>query len=232
MLNARDQSILEHIALYRVSIRRAISLACLGGRDCGQIIQDLLTDGYVTSEQTLAQRRSCYRLTRKATEHLGLPESMARIDAGKALHVNLAILCRCILQEPQPAQPQSRRLSLAELESLFPEQIPEAAHIIESSPAGNRVMRVYVPGADTKTKAIAHWIRGMLAKSNANPILRPWIEQRKYGIAILVHTEGRRARLSRLLRTGGAAGTHNAAPQAEAVFSVHCVPNLMTDTLP
>lgn len=230
MLSNRDQSILEHIGLYRVSIRRAISKACMGGRDCGSVIHDLCERGFLSKAQVLAQRRTCYRLTRKATEYLGLPESVAREDAGQALHINLAILWHCVLTELPPGE-ERRRLSQVELESFFPERTPDAPHTINAIDGRHRIMRIYVPGAGTKTKAIKGWVRQVLESSAAHPALHEWQERRQYGFAILVHTEGRRARLSKLLRSGGEAGNLNADPQAEAGFSVHCVPDLITDRL-
>ena len=70
-MQTRDEGILRHIALYRVSIRAVIERLFFEGRSCDDVISRLVNTEKVLTVQRLPNRISYYRLSLSAARARG-----------------------------------------------------------------------------------------------------------------------------------------------------------------
>lgn len=217
-MEERDRKILQHIGLYRISLRPVLERLFFGERSSGNVLQRLRDDGYILAGK-LPGRVSYYRLSPKGTEVLELPMSRAAAFGAQALQTHLAILWFCCMGEKRRF-----RTDAAGLRKLFPENPPKGDHCAEHGER-MRLYQVYVPGPDTPVRRIVREVRQRFYEARLGAQLNRWIDARLYGFAVLVDFDERR----KAVRTALKNAPENEAPLiAQAYFRVEAVPGIRT----
>lgn len=194
----REEKLLHHIGLYRLSLRRIIERQFFDGGNSGNVIQRLLEDGRIQArDKGFRGRLSYYQLTLPEARRRGLPEERAASFGPQALHTHLAILWFCCASEVR-----RRRLEDLELEKLFDKAPPGVAH---SAEAGRDpcVFRIHTVGPKTKIADLIKRLRGAVAAAPATPTVADWTQKRKYGFAVLAESDARCEAIRRSLQKSG-----------------------------
>lgn len=187
----RDQQILRHLALYRISFRAILSRRFFDGRNPGNVIARLLADGRMQSRAGLPGRVRYYQLTIAEAERLGVPMGRARAPKPQALLTHLAVVWHCCMD---PDVEGRRRLDREEMAKLFGARPPRGTHVMQSG-AQPKVYRALVPGAGRSARSTFRAIRKRVRAARKSQALGPWIRNGHYAFLVLVVGESRRQRL-------------------------------------
>lgn len=217
-MNDRHVQFLRHVGLYRLSVRSVLQRQAFGGKTIGNVIQTLRREGLIVARRGLGGTLSYYQLTREGTVLVGLPEDRSKPFGSQALHSHLAILAFCCLNSTPRLRLESQALA-----SLFPEAPPPGDHCIEKGKV-TRLYRVYAPGAATSMRAIRARVHELLEEAGQDPKLADWMEQRRYGFAVLVDSPERRAEVWDFVRGKERRETDSLAPMSATHFAVESVP--------
>ena len=217
-MEERDRKILQHIGLYRVSLRPVLERLFFAGRSSGNVVQRLRDAGYVVAAR-LPGRVRYYRLSVQGAEFLQLPLSRAVAFGAQALQTHLAILWFCCMGEKRRFRTDAEALS-----KLFPEDPPKGDHCAEPGER-MRLYQVYVPGPDTPVRRIVREVRKRFYDARLDIQMNRWIDGRLYAFAILVDSDERR----KAVRTALKNAPENEEPLiAQAYFRVDAVPGIRT----
>lgn len=190
----RERRLLDHIGLYRLSLRTIIEGRFFDGANAGNVIQRLLRDERIQArEQGFRGRLRYYQLTLPEARRRNLPEERAGALGAQALHTHLGILWFCCATD----RPR-RRLEDPELERLFGVVPSGVGHCAEAG-KDPCVYRMHVVGPKTKIADLIKRLRSRAGAEPASPALAQWIRQRKYGIAILAESPARCEAIRRAL---------------------------------
>jgi hypothetical protein len=183
----RDHDILDHLGLYRLSLRAIIARLFFAGGNPGNVIHRLRDRGEIV-ERRLAGRLNYYQISAKAARARGLPLKRARpfSNRNQAFHTHLAALWFCCIGTTRRI-----RLERKDLVQLFPGEIAEGPlppHCLERG-TSYRLYRLFVVAPDSDTTHLAgrlhRYLEGMLKR----PQMGEWIRGRQYGFAILATNE-------------------------------------------
>jgi hypothetical protein len=221
-MEQRDKDILDHVGLYRVSLRIVIERQFFAGRSSANVLKRLRDEGLLRSRSGLPGGLSYYQLSASGAALLGLPLSRARPLAPQALHANLALLWFCCL-----GRRARRRIEESALSALFDEELPQGYHCIEEG-APLRLYRVYAPGPHTKSRSVTRRLTEHLAAAWHKPTVRQWISLRQYAFAVLVETEGKRQSIERTVRGKARAGSDDLPLIEQAHVICETIPGLRT----
>lgn len=214
MASARDEAILRHIGLYRVTLRAVLGEVFFSGGNPANVIQRLVDEKLIVPRPGLPGGVSYYQLTRDGARHR-VPLARADTFKPRALLVHLAILWFCCMETPRRV-----RLEDEHLERLFGAARPKAPqkpHCLEEGEGRKRLLRLYVPGRRSTNSSVLKLIRAGLEEVGRRRELSEWQRSRSYGFAILVDMEERKQALIRKIRETGIL--------SEAFVSVHRVPS-------
>jgi len=193
---ARDDEVLKHIGLYRVSLRAVIEDLYFDGRTCDHVIQRLLDEGRISAFSGLPGSLSYYQLTLSEARRRLLPDDRTRPHKPAALRRALAVLWYCCT-----AQQRRLRLERHQLGTLFGRGggfgRPHVAEL--ASDNSSRVYRVFAPGDGALDGRLVKTLRREAAAAAAHARLGAWVQAGTFGFAVLVPSEGRRRRLAVLL---------------------------------
>lgn len=181
----RDDRILAHVGLYRVTFRRILARIFFDGREkaCQNVVDRLLQEGSLCDVQLGGSALKYYQLSPGEAAKRGI-RHRARSLGGRALSEAIGVLWFCTILA------QRYRLERKELCSVLGPAAPQGTHCAEpGNPA--RIYRIYLPGPWTKPAAIAASLDEIIASAKQTPVLSGWITNRLYGIAVLVPTEAR-----------------------------------------
>lgn len=218
-MNERHVQLLRHVGLYRVSIRGVLARQSFGGKTVGNAIQTVRREGLMVAHRGLGGTLSYYQLTRDGASLLGLPEDRARPFGAQALHTHLAIVAFCCLNGSARI-----RLDAQTLGALFPDNThPAGDHCLEKGKV-TRLYRVYVPGAATSMRSIRARVHELLDEAGSQPKLSEWMEQRRYGLAVLVDSPGRRADVWNFVRGKNQPESETPTPMSVTHLVVESVP--------
>ena len=164
---SRDDLVLDAIERVGLGVRELLRHA-LGGVDPNNIVHRLVAKNRITSIQgALPQNRAYY-----------LPRGEKPLGS-VALSHRLALACFVQL----PSRSTRIPLKRAELRSIFGDQTPPGAHVLQTGPADRpRVMLVYTPD----TELIAEGILRVADRASAFPKVAEAMKSKDYGIAVLV----------------------------------------------
>ncbi len=199
MLTERDEDILWHVGLYRLTLRPVLAEA-FGLATPGNVLSRLRRAKLLRERTGLPGGVSYYQLT-EASAAGRVPLDRTN-DLGHALPLHLAVLWWCHF-----AKHPKRRLEVHELEELFGDNVrfpPQIPHCVDRNVPGakrRRVWRVYVPGPSTTPSKVVRAIRQDIAHAEeAGGKLEHWLkETRTYAFAVLVDSEPRRRQLRQIL---------------------------------
>ncbi|GMV26709.1 MAG: hypothetical protein AMXMBFR58_27400 [Phycisphaerae bacterium] len=186
----RDERILAHIGLYRVSFRSVISSLFFGGRTPGNVLHRLIAEGRIQSRAGLPNRVRYYQLTPTEAERRGLPVGRSRPPKPQALQTHLAVLWHCCVRT---GGPQRRRLDTGDLTTLFGAAFPPGVYVIEAGKQP-RVYRVQVVGPGVRVGRSAKVLRRRIDSLRRHSLIGPWIRNRQFGFLILTDSEAKCAR--------------------------------------
>ena len=200
MVTPRDEEILAHIGLYRITIREAVS-AAFGLRNPGTVLQRLRADGLVIQHDGLPGKVSYYQLTaRGACDRV--PLERARPLGPPALRQHLAILWFAHLTE----RPR-RRLEECNVRELFGSDGPSARQVgycVETDGDARRLLRIHVPGESVPAARVVKALRELIVDlEQRGAEVRSWLLARSLGIAVLADTPERTTILRSALATSG-----------------------------
>ncbi len=194
----REERLLAHIGLYRLSLRTIIERRFFEGGNAGNVTQRLLHDGRIQArDQGFHGRLRYYQLTLGEARRRSLPEERAGAFGGQALHTHLGLLWFCCASD----RPR-RRLEDEELNKLFAMVPPGVGHCAEGG-KDPCIYRMHVVGAKTKIADLIRRLRSRTLVEPPNPALAAWMRQRKYGIAILAESSARCEAIRRALHRAG-----------------------------
>ena len=198
MKNAsRDEAILRHLGLYRISIRSVLSRLFFAGRDPGNVLQRLRAAGLV---QEWPKRRasdararagfltglSYYQLT--VAGALGrVPLTRAAPLNTRALHKHFAVLWFCAM-----AGAARTRLEPSTLTRLFGGEMPprvlaQVPHCLEEREGTRRIHRLYVPSPTANPRTVLRRLDADLTEARGTPgKLTDWIRTGTYALSVLV----------------------------------------------
>jgi hypothetical protein len=200
-MTTRDEAILGHIGLYRLTLRATLErLFFGGGRDaCDNVLRRLAAEGRLRPVSGLPGRVSYYQLTAAEAGRRGLPANRAATLRPQALQLHLAVLWFCCMT-PSPRV----RLEPAELRTLEPAIPfwPQLAHCVEGG-AFPRVYRVEVLGPRARTGDLIARTRRRLAQALAVPELAPLVRHGRYAVAVLTGEDARRPAVEAALERRG-----------------------------
>lgn len=217
----RHLAILRHVALYRLTFRRAVYRAVSAVPDestAGTALSRLVFDGMLVShdkanKEALPGGTTYYTLSARGAKTAGVPAN--RSDPFKeALYDHLAALWFCCLSGDR-----RYRLEPAELEELLGGDAPRhnTTHCVAAEPVGHRLYRLYRTGTDAASAV--KQVREYVEEECKKPSLRDWIRTREYGFAILSETP----EMCRQLRTLIQKGTGGERPLIEDAHVVAAV---------
>lgn len=185
-MNARDERILRHIGLYRLSLRATLSRCFFHGGNPGNVIQRLRQDGYIQERRGLHGRLSYYQLTPKGATAVVVSPKRAKVLGTQAVHTHLGVLWFCCMSHVQ-----RQRLERAQVDQLFPDEVadgPFPPHCLESG-ARYRLYRVFVVGPNAETANFVGRLRRYLSEILEKPAMARWVRSRQFAFALV--TENR-----------------------------------------
>ena len=182
----RDDRILDHIGLYRLSIRPIIERLFFDEKNCGNVIQRLLDQNRIQSREGLPRRMRYYQLSPNEAKSRGIPVHRTQPFGSQALNHHLAVLWFCNMG----SQPR-HLLEKQEQEKRFPEDLPAGAYCIERSPDGHRLYRFKIGSSDTDDTSLIRWLRHEITASSKSEALMQPMKTRQFGFGVLVDTTTR-----------------------------------------
>lgn len=197
---SRDDRILQHIGLYRVTLRPILAHAFFEGRNPGNVIQRLVAEGRIQQRGGLPGRLSYYQLTIAEARARGLPEARARPPRGQAFAAHLGALWHCLI-----SQTSRRRLENHELHQLFRVRVPGGPHCIEVG-TNPKIVRLQNIAPQASLPTAVRMLRRRIERLRESTVLGPWVRNRQYCIAMLADDPGRVERLRRTLHEQGLTG--------------------------
>lgn len=193
----RDERILKHIGLYRVSLRGVIEELFFAGESCDHVIERLLADGRIkVIKHGLPDNLSYYQLVERELRARGMPKHRAD-PRGDRLEEDLAVLWfSCMGPKPRP------RIERNPLKQVFGRGPGMGSpHCREKVSADQQVVyRIRLAGPETDDGRLLRDIEFGIESGLTHPLLAPYILEKLYGFTILVDNPDRVERLSRLLK--------------------------------
>ena len=215
-MEPRDERILKHIALYRISIRAVIEHLFFEGKSCDDVINRLASKEKMLNIFKLPNRVSYYRLSLTAARSRGVQENRASTNGVQTRSIRraLAMLWFCCMGER--LRYRIERNTLAQLFGRAQGMgIPHCWEPIDE--IKRLIYRVYTPGPNTPPDDTVRTLRLDAERAIADRKLAPLVVARRYVFAVLVENVDRRMTLSKQL--------NNAGPLQVPVV-VHVVPNV------
>ncbi len=187
----RDERILRHIGLYRVSLRGVIEELFFDGESSDHVLQRLQETGRIRAIKGLPDNLSYYQLTRPEARSRGIPKHRAD-SRGERLAEDLAVLWfSCMGPRPRP------RLERKPLDKVFGrgpgmgkphcrEKLSETEQVI---------YRVRLAGPDTDDGRLLRDLEWWFRAGLAHPKQSPYFLENLLGFAVLVEHPDRVAKL-------------------------------------
>lgn len=206
----RDNSLCQHIALYRIGILPLLEKHFGGHGNIGNAVRRLSeSNSAKPKEPPLLQRfskalpkgRSYSQLTNAGCRRFGVSSALAAPLGKAALDQATAVAFACAFQEPE-----CHRVTRNELLPLLGSDTPSenVVHLLSASSEADeapRILRVYHATSDIQT-ATTHITR-LVEMGLSRKTLAEWISHRRYGFAILCPTQQAVSAMATLLDSSG-----------------------------
>ena len=200
-LDPSGRAALAFMARYRVATRPALATVVPDEVSLDRLLRSLLDARLVCTNRSLAQQRSVYQLTRRGTSGVGVSVALARRVGSQALIKHLAILCLCLETSGERV-----RLDGDETRRVLGTPAPEGVHVLAPESGQLRMLWCYVPGSATSIESMARRLRRHVYAVCDDPTLKHWVDDRRYGLAVIVSSDARRRAVERALRMGDRRG--------------------------
>lgn len=190
----RDERILEHLGLYRLSFRALLERLFFDGRAaaCANVIDRLRHEGRIRAVPTKAGALKYYQLTAAEAGRRGIPQRALPLGS-RALPEAIAVLWFA-----KVLGVERHRLEQGELGELFPTGAPHGPHVLERGDPP-RIFRVYVPGPRTKMATVIAAVDEITRHARMTDALSSWVANRLYALAVLLPTLERESKFRRAL---------------------------------
>lgn len=199
-MTERDEKIIKHISLYRLTIRAVLKKLFFDDNDssCGNVVDRLVDEERIAAHKL--GKFSYYMLTAKEAEARGLA---GRHRAGdRTLPESLAVLWFCCM-----GKAERQRLDRASIERILGDQFSDEIHCIEKDPTGkHRVYCVFAPGPTSKLSYIVGKIEKHIQSvtslaPSAGEQIGPaeMLRARAYATAAIVDNKSRADKLNQLI---------------------------------
>jgi hypothetical protein len=155
-MTERDERILNHIGLYRLSLRAVLSKVFFGGKEaaCKDVLKRLRDDKLIKSVKGLPDKLKYYQLTRRAALLRGVPENRAVKFGPQAFPEALAVLWFCCM-----GKRERRRLESDRIEQLLGHSFKNPFAIEKDAQTGeSRIYWLYVPPVESNAAYVANRI--------------------------------------------------------------------------
>lgn len=198
-MNERDNLILSHIGLYRITLKKVLDRMFFDGKNSYNVVQRLKDDGHIQSREGLPNNIAYYQLTPSEATARGLPADRGEGFEAQALRQHLGVLWFCTMNEAR-----RHRLEVEELEALdagFPKS-PQIAHCVENSEVP-RVWRVEATGPRTGVGGLLGRLTQHIHQARDHKKLGTWIRNRQYAFAVIVEEAGRRRLIDAAIQKHG-----------------------------
>ena len=184
-MEPRDDKILRHIGLYRVSLRYIIERLFFESGNSGNVLQRLMNQKRIQSRTDLRGSLAYYQLTLTEARSRCLPQDRGRAFGPRALTTHLAILWFCGL-----ASAWRRRLEDAELHKTIGD-IPSGAPHVAQAGSQPCIFRVHVISSQTRVADVMKRLRAEMCAAADSNTLYQWINAKRYGFALLTDNSSR-----------------------------------------
>ena len=186
-MQLRDQRILEHLALHRLSVRELLDELFFDGKKggCANVVKRLMNkQGWVTSTPfPEGNNRTYYTLTEEGASALGVASSRCGLSPQLLEPARAALW----LAHQSPRAGHLVRLTPEDLKQLFPDASIAGEHLVDVSRGW--VLRVYAPAPKANKKKVHDGIKrniGPGASLHEDPLLRSWAASGNYRLAVVV----------------------------------------------
>jgi hypothetical protein len=187
----RDERILKHVGLYRVSLRGVIEELFFDSESCDHVVQRLQETGRIQAVKGLPDNLSYYQLTLSEARSRGIPKHRAD-SRGERLTEDLAVLWfACMGPTPRP------RLERKPLDKVFGRGPGMGKPHCREKPSETEqvVYRVRLAGPDTDDGRLLRDIEWWFRAGLSQPQLSPYLLEKLFGFAILVEHPDRVGKL-------------------------------------
>lgn len=216
-MNERDERILRHVGLYRLSIRAVIERLFFDGKSCDDVINRLVAKEKLLTVSRLPNRVSFYKLSLTAARARGFTDNRAETRGVQTRSIRraLAVLWYCCMGENI-----RHRIERKDLTQLFARApglgIP---HCWENQHGVGRIVRrIYTPGPNTPTDEILRTLHHDGEAALADLKLAPLVLARRYSFVVLVKAQERKELIEEQLEASPAT-----AVAVEVVPDPHCL---------
>lgn len=175
----RTEAILDHIGLYRISLRVVLEAHFFEGRNCGNVVQRLIDQRRIVSRRGLGTSLSYYQLSLAEARRRNLPQDRGCPLGPRAIATHLAILWFACMQ---PAQ--RRRLETADVVRTFGDLPSACAHVAETAPC-KQFYRIHVVSPATRVPDMLKRVQAEIADACHHPELRKWLKAERYTFTLL-----------------------------------------------
>lgn len=202
-LRLKDLAILRHVALYRLTLPDVVDrLFCRGkGGDATTILVNLAKAGLLLhhkKKEALGGEQPYFTLTREGARIVGGPEDRSEPLGESALRTHLAVIWFCCMGDRRRYRLEPDELKALLGQRSLHENIPCC---ISEEEDGPRVYRVYPTSTDPRSTV--RQLRTNIGEAWQNAAMRPWIEARDLGFAVLAEKPSKCADLERLVKKAG-----------------------------
>jgi hypothetical protein len=182
----RTESILDHVGLYRISLRAVLERRYFGGRSCGNVVQRPIDQKRLVSRKGLGRSLSFYQLTLPEARRRNLPQDRGRPLGPRALGTHLAILWFACMTDAR-----RRRLEDAEVAQAFGDSPSGCPHVAESKPQ-KRFFRIHVVSPATRVPDMIKRLEAEIAAAHLHAQLDKWLSVQRYTFAFVNGSSSRR----------------------------------------
>lgn len=204
-MDDKQQTVLGHVARYRVTTRAALSGAFPGltPQKSDYTIKRLLREMLIRpAGECLLTGHTLYQLTRTSAGVLGLPLTRAANFQPQALLHHTMVLYFCTLGRCRRQRLESREVELVLQQAsssskkiTLPANMPICLEWPEGGEKHPKLTRMYVPGPQPEPKHVLRHLFRTIRQAASVPALRETIESREMAFAVLVDNDHRREAL-------------------------------------
>jgi hypothetical protein len=201
VLTERDRDILDHVALYRFTLREVLAHA-FELANPGNVLQHLRETGLLSEPRRLTGRLSYYQLTAAGAAGR-CPLDRTESFGETALKTHLAAIWFSYFSKQR-----RRRLEDFELLELFGDETrlpPQVAFCIDQQVPGverRRIYRLYAPGSTTRPAKALHALRQVVLETRERGgKVADWMHKRLFAFAVLVDHTNRLEELRAALKS-------------------------------
>ena len=194
-LDNADRLVLGFVAQHRVVTREAVAGVFPGDAGADATLKRLVGGKLLRVNRSLVGQRSVFQLTRQGASLAGVSPSLARPFGMQALLKHLGVLYLCLASGGTRV-----RLTEEQLTAVLATGAPEGVHVVARENDSVRVLYCYVPAFTTTVDSVVRRLRRHVYQVTQDPVLKRWVDDRRYGFAVIVGNEHKKKAVERAVR--------------------------------